>query len=92
LKCIAAGQLIPNNLYNPDFEGKVVDDENYGEIRDLFEELGHDLDLLKELQEIHDQAAITANEDGIFDQQLYQNLLEENWKELAEEQGLIYDE
>jgi hypothetical protein len=51
-KC-AAGVLIPDELYNPRFEGTAADQKDVGSI---LSRLGHDLSLVRDLQVVHDEA------------------------------------
>jgi hypothetical protein len=75
LKC-AAGCLIPLKLYKPSLEGKMAKITNGpGKI---LRKLGHNLDLLTELQQIHDRTEV--------------NFWEDKLKILANTWGLTYSE
>lgn len=51
----AAGCLIPNELYDKEFEGQGVGSES---LSILFENLGHDIDLVSDLQIVHDHHSV----------------------------------
>lgn len=51
----AAGCLIPDELYNKEFEGQGVGSEP---LSILFENLGHDIDLVSYLQLVHDYYSV----------------------------------
>lgn len=70
----AAGCLIPDDKYDPAFERRrVAHDTNVGE---MIETLGHDRDLVAELQDVHDRSPVEVWEEAL--------------EQVAELFGLIY--
>lgn len=69
----AAGCLIPDNRYRPSFEYTVVGrtdgtrNDHANAVTRLMEELGHEIDLVIALQNVHDDAQVTQWE-GRLDQ------------------------
>ena len=56
-KC-AAGCLIPDDKYSRSLEGQSLDLESSTELRAILEAEGHDVNLVRQLQIIHDTALI----------------------------------
>ena len=54
----AVGCLIPDDKYSPSLEGQSLDLESAGELRRVLEEEGHDVNLVRQLQVIHDTVLI----------------------------------
>jgi hypothetical protein len=80
-KRCAAGWLIPDDRYDPAFEhtglgGMDDSGRNSNGVTLLMEELGHDIELVAELQSIHDNAPLDTWED--------------RFRQLAEHWGLHY--
>src|SRR5690606_33664541 len=93
-KC-AVGQLIPDNLYIEELEGKIISDGDGDIVSDLIEKLGHDIHLASDLQKVHD----TLPDLNGSDTHIYQSgpgwLIdaigwEEGWRRVAARHGLIY--
>ena len=55
MKC-AVGCLIPDNLYDPKFEGRIL--VGRPSLVNLLEGLGHNIELLSELQYVHDKDSV----------------------------------
>jgi hypothetical protein len=56
-KC-AVGCLIPDDKYSPSLEGHSLEVEFQNELKAILAEEGHDLDLVRQLQVIHDRVFI----------------------------------
>lgn len=59
----AAGCLIPDDKYSPEFEGCSVSQHGPNSVCDLMRELGHDLGLVQQLQFVHDKHGVEEWED-----------------------------
>jgi hypothetical protein len=54
----AVGCLIPDGKYSPSLECQSLELETSGELRAILEEEGHDVNLVRQLQMIHDTVLI----------------------------------
>ncbi len=54
----AVGCLIPDGKYSPSLEGQSLELETSGELRAILEDEGHDVNLVRQLQMIHDTVLI----------------------------------
>ncbi len=54
----AVGCLIPDGMYSPSLEGQSLELETSGELRAILEDEGHDVNLVRQLQMIHDTVLI----------------------------------
>lgn len=84
LKC-AAGHLIPDDKYNPEFEGIAITEWDIGPI---LKEQGYDIRLVEELQDAHDSS---SNYYGYLSKG-YLSKLEERFKGIAEKFQLSYSQ
>jgi hypothetical protein len=73
LKC-AVGCLIPDEKYDPSFEGQ---DASYAALSTILKELGHDVRLCDDLQDVHDLTGVTD--------------WEANFKRVAVAHKLVYE-